>query len=972
MGFHSYAQAIPAMEDNRFQYHRYHWRTLPTPAFHIYYPEGYDSLASFASVQLPDIIEEAYRVTGVRLQAIPNLVIYPSIDQLYESNIGLREHQMQTFPTIVLKGMRVLLAFNGSYEQFRLQLKEAWLRLCWEEQFRNEALEQLNNTKALFPSWFKEGSIRYFSQRWSLDKEAQLQQLFQDRQISSWADMLAADSLLSGQAFCYYISTRYRQDALKQVLFQLRGGKSLSRALRLVLKRPLDTLSSQCFLFYSERFETLTPLPSSSDTPAVLPRGERLLQRLAGPDGQSELYITKKDKLRKVYWVNRADASKEKTLSRPLATYRIPSRFRNNPKDPHPLVQWSANGTSAYVLQPRKGRLVVRQYDRQGRQMLSRTLYGVEGVVDMEQAVNRKWPLAAFRRGKSDIVLYDPQRLRYEALTDDQADNLELDVLEDGAGLKLTYRSGYPADSLYHKDTLAKPYGIYKKHLQDERKAGAGEELLIKDSAYLSWHQPRMTGQGTLLLNHHAGPQAFPDTLSLSDKNLLSVMPDYSPWLEDYLQFQRTEDSIRTLLKQAATSPSFLSKVLVPEDAARQSAQRKDSIRQALAYTKTKNKPYVLQLYSAYFSAQVNNDYYINRYQPFQSYLGSFKFPEVGAMLQGGFSDLFDNHHITMAYRMPAGTDGSDFFARYENTKKLLDWHVLYFRKVESLQPDPLRDWTDKAGNPYPPLAKVKTHYYELGFHYPLQEDWSLELNLTARNDRTIFQAVDKYSLQYPDLQQWWSMNNGTLRVNKLQAVGNFLFRGWSSKLLLDGMISTGANSTLLYGLQWSGTYHQPLFKGINLVLGLQAGHSGGRSRILYNFGGMDNNIVPRLDTSVRFPQEAPYAFQTLVTPFRGYAQNSLYGSSYGLANADLYFPLFNGLIPGQTPASALNHLQLGLFADMAMVRADAALPAVTTPLYAYGISARTLLAGYPLRFDLAWPGNFGQQPVWYLSLTIR
>jgi hypothetical protein len=43
---------------NRFQFHNYKWKALHTPLFQLYFPMGYDSLASFASVQLPDIISE--------------------------------------------------------------------------------------------------------------------------------------------------------------------------------------------------------------------------------------------------------------------------------------------------------------------------------------------------------------------------------------------------------------------------------------------------------------------------------------------------------------------------------------------------------------------------------------------------------------------------------------------------------------------------------------------------------------------------------------------------------------------------------------------------------------------------------------------------------------------------------------------------------------------------------------------------
>jgi hypothetical protein len=90
------AQPLPGY--NRFQYHNYRWKVLHTGAFHIYFPSGNDSLCRFASVQLPDIAEEVKRAMGFTLRQVPNLIIYPSPDQLYESNVGRSETTAQTFP----------------------------------------------------------------------------------------------------------------------------------------------------------------------------------------------------------------------------------------------------------------------------------------------------------------------------------------------------------------------------------------------------------------------------------------------------------------------------------------------------------------------------------------------------------------------------------------------------------------------------------------------------------------------------------------------------------------------------------------------------------------------------------------------------------------------------------------------------------------------------------------------------------
>lgn len=979
LSFRGEARVIPA-EHNRFQYHQYRWQALHTPAFDLYYPEGYDSLAAFSSVQLPDIMEESKAVMGTYLRNRPNIIIYPSLDQLYESNIGLHEDKIRTFPTIELKGNRMLVAFTGSYEHFLLQLKTAWIRMIWEESFKSSLEEQATNKRLQLPQWFREGCIRYFASGWPAEQEADLLRTSEQQMIADWAPLLQARPELSGQAFCYFLEQHYREDACKQVLFQMRSGKSLERALRLITKRRLTDLNRECFSFYRNRLTSRNRIVRHSDSlKDSINRnfpGEYIIRMLRGPDKDKIAWVAEKNRVRSVYISDGNAAGKGRTR---VTRYRLPPWLNDQDKDVYPLLEWNEQGTALLVTMPVKGRIQVKRFGVKGAARDFRNLYGVDGVSDFELWGENHWLLAAFRKGKSDIVLYDAQKLDFSPFTDDPEDNTGLSLLQNGRETRVAYRSGFPADSLFHQDSLSKPYGVYLKAIPADPGLALQEKerLVASDSDYISWHRPVLLpgDRITMVTTGYGLPQT--DTYALSkpvSNSRFLLQSNRDPWLREHIRKQQVKDSLMALEQiRKARDLSVLGKILMPGNTGAVRGKQKDSLRRALAWSAKKVRPYILQLYSAYFSAGVSNDYYINRYQPFRSYLGAFKFPEVGAMLQGGFSDLFDNHHFNIGYRMPAGTEGSDFFSRYENTARNTDWHILFFRKVESLQPDPGPDWKDALGRPYPQAAKVKTQYYELGLHRPLTYDLSLDLTTAARGDRTIFLATDKYSLDYADMKQWWSISTLSVSISKMKDTPlPFLQKGWSAKWMTDGMLAIEKPSVILYGSQLKFNYEQPLLKGIHFSLQLQAGYSGGQSHILYNFGGTDNNIVPRIDSTVRFAQDAPYAFQTLVTPFRGYPQNSLYGSSYAVYNADLYFPLFSSLIPLQTGVSALNHLQLGMFTD----GASAAGPAARSPgdrntLYSWGFSARTLLAGYPVRFDLAWPGSFEQQPVWYLSLSL-
>ncbi len=932
---------------------------------------------------------------GTTLLEEPNVIIYPSADQLYESNIGLYETEQHTLPTFIAKGNRVVVFYSGDYGKLKEQLYEALARSVWEVQMKADLGSQAKGT-ALgddIPSWYKEGAIKYFANGWTIAAEDALSLSFKQKNFSSWQESISYQPRLSGQEFCYFLDEQYYRQASLQLFSQLKKKKNLARAIRLIAKKPLDSVMAQCFIFYKNRFsKTETPVTGKQ---TVLPHKKGIVRNISiSPDANSVAYIAYRNNTRFVYLY---DTKSKKTIN--LTKYQLPPWINDHSEDLYPLLEWQDNNI-LLVTQPVKGKITVKKYLNSGIRLEPYPLLGADGMNSIQPIGKQDYLLSAYRKAQSDIVVYDPLKEQYKPFTNDAYDD-GIAALDNKQ--QPVFISKRPIDI---KDTLNLYQGIYrleKKQLLS---------VVTDTTPFAKWDKPVMLGNGDILAtNTRYGTERFaiankgttlsqfepfgysrqtnrinfytPDKDSIYINSLgidewiknSSTEDTTSPWLEDHKKRAMEEAAIDSMLKKAKDdNPSFLEGVLIGKDAKALSKAREDSISRSQLYDAKRVKPYVLQLHSAYFSAKINNDYFINRYQPYLNYQGQFKFPELGGMLQGGFTDLFENHHVNIAFRLPAGSEGSDFFFRYENTAKKLDWSLSYFRKVESLNADPKRNWIDENGNPYPAAAKVKTHYYELSLHYPITYYLSAELTEAIRNDRTIFLATDRYSLKFEDIKGLWSITSLSLTQDKIQPTIPLLNKGYKAKAMVDifqPMSGSSAGTVMGAGIQFS--YHQPLYRYITLVAQAKAGYSGGLNKVLYNLAGMDNNITVRVDSTVLHPQTTPYAFQTLVTPLRGYQQNQLYGNEYVLLNADVYFPFFQTLVPIETALPSLNLLQLGLFTDAATAKETWQQSAKTKGwFWSYGICARTRLAGYPIRFDIAWPGTFSRSPVWYLSLNLQ
>lgn len=1017
------AQLKPDQPYNRFQYHKYKWRVFHTTDFHIYFTQGSDSICSFIAKELPNAIKQVKHNMAASVMRVPNIVVYPSTDQLYESNIGLYETEPNTLPTFIIKGTRLILAYNGDYDNLRSQLYEAIARELWESQLREGLADQAKGVLGNedIPFWYKEGAIKYLAVKWPIQAEDELRRSYEKNNFTDWQQSIAYQPRLSGQAFCYFLTEKYYPLAAMNLFSQLRKKKTLARASRLITKRSLDTLYAQCNTFYKQRFAKKdSSLVATVDTnlkfrQTVVPYKKGIVKNVqASNDGQHIAYVISKNNKRTVYLYHIQNKQTDK-----LSTYSLPPWINDYSQDTYPLLNWSEQGELNITLHV-KGKITIISYSAAGGQIRADAVNGADGVTSLTETTGEDYLLAAYRKGQSDILNYNIDKEAYTPFTNDGYDDTSPAI--DGTGNDALFFTSKRKEkeptaeqkrTYGFKDTTQLKQGIYL--LQNKTIT----PILTDSIPYIKWGKPVVLSNGQLLVTHtRYGSERFAVINSPTQKgSTYQTISNYqpiqynptsnevsyyklekdsmritnepadqwiqrttdtsknSPWLTDYknrIALQAKEDSILRAARDNNTS--FLDGVLVPKDGAEKSKKREDSISKSQAYDPKKIKPYVLQLHSAYFTAKVNNDYFINRYQPYKNYQGQFKFPELGGMAQGGFTDLLENHHINIAYRLPAATEGSDFFIRYENTAKKNDWSIAYFRKVESLNPDPLRNWTDASGRQYPNVAKIKTHYAEVTTHHPLSYYLSADITEAIRYDRTIFLATDQYSLKYEDIRSIWSITTLALNYNKLKPTLPLLYKGFKVKALTDVFYALDGDEGLVAGNTFQLQYHFPVYKYITIVSQLQAGYSSGQSKVLYNLGGIDNNVTVKVDSNFHAPQNAPYAFQTLITPLRGHLQNTVQGNAYTLLNTDFYFPLFQTLIPVETPLQSVNLLQPGLFIDAATAKEtwNAANLNNGKWFWSYGISARTNLAGYPIRFDIAWPGTFSKKPVWYFSLNVK
>lgn len=939
LSLHAQSSLQKLEERNRLQFTNKEWVQYSGSFGNIYFQQGSDSLCRFVVQNFNSINKALDLKSGLKLKQRVNIILYPSTKNFYETNIGINQNPSNfSYPTLTLeKKPRLVIAFNGSYEQLTVDLKKAILFQAWNSEIENR-VQNINFNQNPELKWFQLGFIAYQTFGFTAqDNENLFQLLLKCPDYKTFTSAVATtyseNQLLSSKGFSWFIYCYYGSAALKQLVAQLKQKKDIKAALRLITKKEWERNLILYYSFLQHIFHLDKSYTSIGD---LKPNFDKRVDSIGWINTSDTItcFQTKiEDKKKSIIFRNNNTQSV-------LQSFRAPE-WIDKKIDYYPLT--AILNDNLCIINPTKGKLKAFIYNKSGK--LLRKFYlpeAIKGINNFVVINENLWLLSAHNGNRSDIIAFNPKTFKINPITNDLADNIDLRVMDKRF---IEYWSGFPLASLKTDENFsAKKYGYYSKQIDRP-----GNEILVTTN------------------KHNPNEININDSLN---SELTAILDHQLFWIQENEKAIKFEDSLNNTLNLSKVDTnynSFLQGML--------GSQRNEKIQ--LANNNVFNpkliQSYKLNLNKLWASPSLNNDIFISRLQPYQTQFGIYKAPEIGALMQGGYADIFDNYEFNIGYKIPNNNLGSNFFFGYKNRKQLVDWSVLYFRKVDNFQPDPKANWKDKNGKPYPALAKIKTNFFQVTAKRPFNYFTSIEYGTAFRADKTVFLSTDRYGLTYNNLNSLSNINTIKFSFSNLQisSLNKNMLSGTKLQTLLDGIFMIDKTSKFTFGLGQQIVNHYQINKFINWKNQAFIGYSGGGSYIRYTLGGQDNAIINRVDSSSIPAQFSPYIFQQLINPLRGFEQNTIMGNLYFLYSTELYFQVFDkGLFNSKTRFNFLNLIQIGVFADFAFAKETFQTRHLGQYRNSLGFSTKTILANYPIRVDLAFPYSLNNKPMVHFSLS--
>lgn len=449
---------------NRVQYKRFNWRYYQSRHFNTYFSQNGLELGKYvaqvAEKELPQL--EQFMEFSFRQRV--NIVVYNSFGEMRQSNIGIGVDWQNTGGVTKLVGNKMLVYFDGDHAHLHKQIRQGIARIMLESLLFGEDIGEFAGNAVLidFPKWFTDGFIAYAAENWNALQDEALKGALLSGKYNNFNQLAYDHPLLTGQAFWYYVESKYGKDAVPYLMYISRINRGLKKGFEQVLNQTPKKATDDFFVHYQRRFaeDNRRRKQSTKGRTIVAQEVNKADYYRFAPNPKNNSYGVVEFK-KGVYKVQiQLGWNKPKVLLRNGV-----KQFANQVDPNYPLLAWNTKGNRISVIYEHEGKTKLMIYDLISRTTIRQDLKQFDRVIDFKYmpVMENTLLLSAVKNGHTDIFTYNISNYRVDQITNDVYDDLEPSFAAFPGKSGIIYASNRPSPKGRGNDTTLpnKHYNIF-------------------------------------------------------------------------------------------------------------------------------------------------------------------------------------------------------------------------------------------------------------------------------------------------------------------------------------------------------------------------------------------------------------------------------------------------------------------------------------------------------------------------------
>ncbi|PSL49659.1 hypothetical protein CLV51_101994 [Chitinophaga niastensis] len=450
---------------NRVQFKNFKWRYYQSRHFNTYFSQNGLELGKYAAQlaekELPQL--EQFMESNPRQRI--NIVVYNSFGEMKQSNIGIGLEWQNTGGVTKLVGNKMIVYFDGNHEDLRRQIRQGIARIMLETLLFGEDIGEFAGNAALidFPKWFTDGFIGYAAENWTAQQDEELKLILLSGKYNNFNQLAYDHPFLAGQAFWYYVESKYGKDAVPYLMYITRINRGLKKGFEQVLNQTPKKATKDFFVFYQKRFSEdnrrrKTSAKGRTIVAQEINRKSDFYRFNANPKNNSYAVVEFK---KGVYRVEiQLGWNKPKVL-----LHSGVMQLANQVDPNYPQLAWNTKGNRLAIIYEHEGKTKLMIYDLITRTTIRLELNQFDRVVDFKYmpVQENTLLLSAIKNGHTDIFTYNISNSKTEQITNDVYDDLDPSFAAFPGKSGIIYSSNRPSPKGRGSDTslMNRPFNIF-------------------------------------------------------------------------------------------------------------------------------------------------------------------------------------------------------------------------------------------------------------------------------------------------------------------------------------------------------------------------------------------------------------------------------------------------------------------------------------------------------------------------------
>lgn len=434
---------------NRVQFNKFEWSFYRFDKFDVYFYVGGHDQAVYAMRASDKIIEDLEKKLDYTMTKRFQIIVYNRLSDLRQSNIGaVTEESYNTGGVTHIVDKKLMLYFNGDYEDFERQLKAGLVKVMVNNMMYGGKLKDVirNNTLLNIPPWFTDGLISYLSRDW----DPQINNAVKDGVMSGrWEKfnrLEGREATDAGHSIWKYIVENYGTSVISNILYMTRISRNVDSGLMFVLGVSLKNLTAEWLNYYDKMFykqEQKLSLPEEKPLNRIRkkPRPNKVIgEPVFSKNGQFLAYKRNEEGRIKVC-VRDLETGKDKVI------YRQDYRSHNLMDLSYPVMSFHPSGKLLAIVTEHKGKIKLMLHDLENNKRDVKEIFYFRKVTSIDYSDNGKdLAMTAVLEGRSDLFIYNIISNTYKRITNDMYTDRDASFI-DGSS-KIIFSSNRDNDTI--------------------------------------------------------------------------------------------------------------------------------------------------------------------------------------------------------------------------------------------------------------------------------------------------------------------------------------------------------------------------------------------------------------------------------------------------------------------------------------------------------------------------------------------